>query len=117
MKFTAKDRPADIILEYPQASDLFKENKIDFCCGGDQPLKEQCLEQNINETEILTQLNKNYTKWKEAGNVAKDWNKVPLEELVDHIIHHHHLYLKKELPALSEFVSRILYVHGHDEPH
>lgn len=117
MQFTAKDTPAEIIMIYPQASDLFKANKIDFCCGGDKPLKDQCIEQQIDETEILTQLNEKYSAWKEAGNKAKNWNEVSLEELVDHIIHHHHLYLKNELPALSEFVSRVFYVHGQDQPH
>lgn len=117
MQFTAKDTPAKIIMTFPQASDLFKENKIDFCCGGDQPLKDQCFEQNIDEEKFLHELNDQYATWKAEGNIAKDWEKVTLEQLVDHIIHHHHLYLKEELPALSEFVARIFYVHGDDQPH
>src|SRR5690625_3694151 len=117
MVFTLKDSPAEIIMIYPQASDLFKENKIDFCCGGEKPLQIQCFEQNIDEAELLAKLNGQYLSWKEAGNVAKDWDQVSIEQLIDFIIHHHHLNLKRELPALSEFVKRIHFVHGDDHPH
>lgn len=117
MSFTAEHTPADIVKQYPHASDLFKENKIDFCCGGDVSLKEQFAKHDVDGEVILEELNGSFDRWKEDGNVAKDWDAVPVEELIDHISSRHHEYLKRELPALGEFVAKINRVHGGAHPH
>lgn len=115
--FTETSTPADIVKVFPKASDLFKEKQIDFCCGGDKPLQESFQDKAIDGEAVLQELNTQYENWVEDGHKAKDWDAVPLSELVDHIIHHHHAYLKEELPALSEFVTKIFRVHGMDHPH
>jgi len=115
--FTAENTPAYIVKMYPQASDLFKVHMIDFCCGGDKPLQETFEEKQMDGEAILSELNANYEKWQQAGNEVKDWDAVPLDELVDHIVYHHHAYLKEELPALGEFVTKIFRVHGGQHPH
>lgn len=117
MAFTKEHTPAEIVKIYPKASDLFKNHMIDFCCGGDVSLDEQFAKNNVDGEAILDQLNTDYDVWKKAGNEAKDWDIVPLEELIDHITYNHHAYLKEELPALSEFVTKIYRVHGQDHPH
>ena len=117
MSLTAENTPAYIVKMYPQASDLFKENKIDFCCGGDVSLKNQFEKNNLDGKAILAELNESYDRWQKDGNEAKDWDAVPIDELVDHITYHHHEYLKQELPALGEFVTKIFRVHGTDHPH
>jgi len=117
MEFTAQNTPAYIVKMYPKASDIFKVNRIDFCCGGDKILEDQFAEQGVDGEAILAQLNAEYDQWQKAGNEAKDWDTVPLDELVDHITYHHHAYLKEELPALGEFVTKIYRVHGVDHPH
>ena len=33
-EFTKEHTPAEIVKVFPKASDLFKTQKIDFCCGG-----------------------------------------------------------------------------------
>ncbi len=115
--FTADHTPADIVKAFPKASDLFKENKIDFCCGGDKPLEESFEQNAIDGDTILSVLNDAYHTWKEDGNKAKDWDTVPLSELIDHIVDHHHAFLKEELAPLGEFVTKIFRVHGADQPH
>lgn len=115
--FTIEHTPADIVKTYPKASDLFKVYQIDFCCGGDQPLK-QVFSKNetLEETAVLNELNAAYQDWQKQGHEVIDWDVVPLSELVDHIVHTHHAYLYKELPALAEFVTKIFRVHGPDQP-
>ncbi|MBM7552965.1 iron-sulfur cluster repair di-iron protein [Thalassobacillus pellis] len=115
--FTREHTPADIVNIYPKASDLFKKNRIDFCCGGDRPLGEVFDKQKIDEDMILTKLNENYTEWVSKGNQAADWDAVSNTELVDHIVYTHHAFLNEELPALGQFVSKIFRVHGDHHPH
>src|SRR5699024_2882895 len=107
MTFTMNDSPAAIVKEYPYASDLFKENRIDYCCGGERSLLEQFQANGVEGDLLLERLNKDYATWKAEGNVAKDWDALPFDELVDHIVYEHHAYLNEELPALSEYVTRI----------
>lgn len=110
--FTAEHTPADIVNVFPHASDLFAENRIDFCCGGGNPLKETFSQDNIDEEAILSKLNEAYTEWKEAGNEHVDWNEVPLAELVDHIVTQHHDHVKQALPAVAGYVAKVHQVHG-----
>lgn len=116
MKFTAQDTPANIVKIFPKASDLFKENRIDFCCGGKRPLKEQFSEKNIDEDQILSELNALFEEWNKEDHVVVDWDKKPLSEIVDHISHKHHAYLMEELPALGQFVTKIYRKHGPNHP-
>ncbi len=115
--FTAESKPADIIKVYPKASDLFKAHRIDFCCGGDKALQESFDEKGLNGEEILSTLNSTYEEWSKEDNNVVDWDQVPVPELIDHIIYHHHAYLRQELPALREFVTRVFQRHGMDQPH
>ena len=41
-----------------------------------------------------------------------DWTRRPMTELCDHIIEHHHGYLREELPPLRELVDKVARVHG-----
>lgn len=116
--FNSKHTPAEIVKVFPKASDLFKIHQIDFCCGGDRPLKEAIAENSsIDENSFLLKLNTEFNKWKKEDHDVIDWDSRPSSELVDHITHTHHAYLMEELPALGEFVTRIFRVHGADQPH
>lgn len=116
--FTAEHTPADIVKKFPIASDLLKINQIDFCCGGDRPLKESFIENtNLDETAILSELNTSFQNWKKEDHEITDWDALSPSALIDHITIEHHAYLMKELPALGEFVTRIFRVHGSDQPH
>ncbi|HEY4601871.1 MAG TPA: iron-sulfur cluster repair di-iron protein [Cerasibacillus sp.] len=117
MTFTAEHTPADIVKTFPQASDLFKKHRIDFCCGGGKPLKETFNERHLDEEAILSELNHAFTEWNKQDHDIIDWEQVPLSKLVNHIIDTHHAYLKQELPALGEFVTKIFRVHGTNNPH
>lgn len=115
--FTAEQTPAHIVKLFPKASDLFKEHQIDFCCGGDRPLKESFARNNLDDQTILAKLNTSYEKWQKEDHTVQDWDAAPLSELVDHIVHKHHAYLLEELPALGEFVKKVFHKHGSDQPH
>lgn len=116
MKFTVEDTPANIVKIFPKASDLFKEYKIDFCCGGNRPLQESFAEKNLDEDVVLTKLNTTYDQWSREDHEVTDWDAVPLSELVDHIRHNHHSYLMEELPALGQFVTKVYSKHGGSHP-
>ncbi|WP_156520807.1 iron-sulfur cluster repair di-iron protein [Oceanobacillus sp. Castelsardo] len=116
MKFTVEHTPANIVKVFPKASDLFKEYKIDFCCGGNRPLEESFTEKNLDSELILDKLNTTYEEWSKEDHDLIDWDAKSLSELVDHITHKHHAYLMEELPALGQFVTKVYSRHGASHP-
>lgn len=111
-KFSSLQSIGEIVSAMPKAGDIFKEYRIDFCCGGNRPLQEAIREQGLNEAEILERLDKTYEEVYKTGGSQVDFKMMPPGELIDHIINTHHAYLRKELPAISDYVNTILKVHG-----
>ncbi|CCQ96268.1 Iron-sulfur cluster repair di-iron protein [[Clostridium] ultunense Esp] len=110
--FTGSETIGDIVSSFPGASNLFKEYRIDFCCGGNRILSTALREQQIDEGLFLERLNRLFHNAKQKPEKDKDWREAPLSDLIDHIVQTHHAYLLKELPLLSEVVTKILQVHG-----
>ena len=46
----------------------------------------------------------------------RDWQKVEMSELIEHIVSTHHVWLRRELPPLSETTETVLRVHGDSHP-
>jgi regulator of cell morphogenesis and NO signaling len=112
MIFDRTSKIGDIVARVPKTSDVLKTYKIDFCCGGNRPISEAIEAHQLNEEEVLDKLNAVYHEVKEAQAEMKDWVKAGYSEIIDHIINKHHAYLNTELPVISEYVTKILRVHG-----
>jgi regulator of cell morphogenesis and NO signaling len=110
--FNGSEKIGEIVAGFPGASNLFKEYKIDFCCGGNRTLSAALRQQQIDEGRFLERLNQLFQQAQQKPGRDVDWREAPLSDLIDHIVQNHHAYLLKELPLLSEFVTKILRVHG-----
>ncbi|WP_252254093.1 iron-sulfur cluster repair di-iron protein [Clostridium sp. ZBS12] len=116
-KFNSNQKIGDIVTKFPKVADIFKEYKIDFCCGGDRTLITAIKEQGVNETELLERINDSYEKLKNnIYSKDRNWVEAPLDELVDQIVNVHHAYLYENLPKISELTTKILRVHGEKHP-
>ncbi|NFI03748.1 iron-sulfur cluster repair di-iron protein [Clostridium botulinum] len=116
-KFNSNQKIGDIVTKFPKAANIFKEYKIDFCCGGDRTLITAIKEQGVNETELLERINDSYEKLKNnIYSKDRNWVEAPLDELVDQIVNVHHAYLYENLPKISELTTKILRVHGEKHP-
>lgn len=116
-KFNSNEKIGDIATKFPSAKDIFKEYKIDFCCGGDKLLLEVIEEQGLNESEVLERINSLYKEFQNTINSKdKNWADASFAELVDHIINKHHSYLYENLPKISKLTTTILKVHGGNQP-
>jgi len=113
--FTENTTVGEIVAMLPKASDVFKKNKIDFCCGGDRSLKEAADKQGVAIEELMSQLQDLYAATDEK--TEKNWLTATYSELIDHIINKHLRYLLEELPNLSPYVTKVMRVHGGNHPH
>ncbi|NPC92939.1 iron-sulfur cluster repair di-iron protein [Bacillus sp. WMMC1349] len=114
--FDRNTKTGDIVTRFPRASQLLKEYRIDFCCGGNRPIAEAIAEQNLNEEEILTKINTLYQETKALNEKETDWSQVPYSQLINYVIDTHHAYLNEVLPELSGFVTKVYRVHGVHHP-
>lgn len=110
--FSLDQKIGEIVAKFPKAMEIFKQYKIDFCCGGERPLKEAIVKQKLNGEEIIAKINEEYSKYINQEIKDVDWNKEPYSKLIEHVVNTHHAYLNETLPRLSELTTKILRVHG-----
>lgn len=109
--FNSTQSIGEIVSIMPKAGEVFKEYKIDFCCGGHRPLGEAIKEQKLSETDVLEELDKAFEETQRYKNRV-DFRNMSPTDLIDYIVSTHHGFLKKTLPELSELTATILRVHG-----
>ncbi len=114
-KFDSTQKIGEIVNAFPKASDIFKEYKIDFCCGGNRPLNTAIEEQNVNETELMSKINEAYENY-ENSSKDKNWAEAETGEIIERILNKHHAYLWSELPVIGRLSTTILRVHGAHHP-
>jgi len=95
---------AEIAASSLAAVRVFERLGIDYCCGGKRPLADVCREKGLDPAAVWRELES------AVGAVSakvRDWNTVPLKELIDHIVGTHHEYLRRELPLLGARLDKV----------
>ncbi|GER66708.1 iron-sulfur cluster repair di-iron protein [Weizmannia acidilactici] len=115
-RFTTSQTVGEIVTLFPKAADLFKANRIDFCCGGNVSVKEAAEKRNLSADELIAAIQEIYDKHAGSGN-EKNWNEASYTEIVNHIQETYHAFLREELPNLSPYVTKVMRVHGENHPH
>jgi regulator of cell morphogenesis and NO signaling len=103
----------EIVADDFRTSTIFKEVGIDFCCGGQQTLKEACTEKGLNEGDLLVKIDNITDSGISPSLNYKEWD---LPFLIDYIVHTHHKYVVKTLPDLLFYTQKIASVHGEHHP-
>lgn len=112
---TDKAQPTigEIVAADLRKADVFKKNKIDFCCGGKKTLEAICEERNLDIEQIKSEL---LNVDRLAGNKTNFYTEWPLDFLADYIIKTHHLYVINAIPILLEYSKKVAKVHGDEHP-
>jgi regulator of cell morphogenesis and NO signaling len=105
----------EIAVQLPEATRLFEQLKIDYCCGGNLPLGEACVSAGVNFDQLLDMLQAAISDNAEA-NAARDFQRLPLTELIDHILETHHVFTKQELTRLELLTAKVMEAHGANHP-
>lgn len=99
----------EIVANDFRAASIFKNNGIDFCCGGNISLTEACSSKNLDVEHFILELN--VLAQTEERNPLRfnDWD---LPFLCDYIMQTHHKFVLKHLPELVFYTQKISDVHG-----
>lgn len=94
--------------DLPGAARIFRDHGINFCCGGDVPLRASAEQAGISPESLLDQLKRLEA---EAGRDAPDGT----PELIAHILERYHQTHRQELDWLINLAVRVERVHGDHE--
>lgn len=114
--FSSTTLVKDIVNELPKSSDLFKRNRIDFCCGGNIPLSEAAAQNGLNPDTLLEELQALFDKNENAETNLEVWTDSDSYTIIDHVITNYHRATEEELTQLSPYVTKVSRVHGDHHP-
>lgn len=114
--FSSTSLVKDIVNELPKSSDVFKANRIDFCCGGNIPLSEAAAQNGLNMDKLLDELKVVFEKYEHEEKDVAVWTDSDSNAIVDHIISHYHRTSEEELTMLSPYMTKVSRVHGNNHP-
>lgn len=112
MELTPDRTVAECVTENIKASHVFKKYGIDFCCGGGISIQKAC-EKNGVDYELLAEDLKSIES---LNDRETDYNILPLDELIDHIVEKHHKYVEANIPLLLQYTNKVARVHGGNSP-
>lgn len=115
--FSEQSLVKDIVNQFPKSSDLFKRNRIDFCCGGNIPVVNAAFLSGVDFEKLMDQLKDLYLKGElNQSDHISVWVDSDSQTIIDHVITHYHRPLEEELSLLSPYVTKVAKVHGDSHP-
>ena len=111
MTISATTKVRDVALELPQATRIFEKLKIDYCCGGNQPLGEACASAGV-EVAILQRMLDEAGQAEVRRSGSLDLQKATLSELISHILEKHHVYTREQMVRLEPLINKVIEAHG-----
>jgi regulator of cell morphogenesis and NO signaling len=111
MTISSTTKVRDVALELPRSTRLFEKFKIDYCCGGDQPLAAACASAGVDVQNLL-ELIEQVKQTPAVGNATPDLQKATATELIGYILDKHHVFTKDEMARLEPLADKVVGAHG-----
>lgn len=119
MNISRESTVGQVVVDHPEAADVFESCGIDFCCNGNKTMAAASEEKGISFEALLSLLEERGAKRKNESTAAgteQDFKSWPLDLLADYIEKKHHRYVAENLPVLSRYLEKIRAVHGQAHP-
>lgn len=112
MLVSPKIKVGKIVADDYRTARVFSKYGIDFCCKGGISLEEACKNNLVQLDEVIQDLQ----ALNPANETGESWNRVDLNQLIDHILDKHHRYINENGPTLLAYLLKISQVHGGRHP-
>lgn len=103
----------EIVANDFRTASIFKNNGIDFCCGGKQSIEYACQQNGVDQSKLELQI---LELQESPVGPAQNFSEWDLPFLSDYIVNTHHKYVLKTLPELMFYTQKIADVHGDHHP-
>jgi regulator of cell morphogenesis and NO signaling len=115
MTRTATQTVRQLAVERPNATRIFEQLRIDYCCGGSRSLAEACAAAGV-AVETVVGLLEEAAKAYEQSGTARDFQTMSLTALTTYIVDTHHSFARQEMERLSALLEKVCGVHGQNHP-
>ncbi|MBA1186844.1 iron-sulfur cluster repair protein YtfE [Stutzerimonas nitrititolerans] len=92
----------------PGATRVFRQYKLDFCCGGNTSLRDAASLRALDAQAIAEQL----AALGGHADTQPDWRNEPAGTLIEHILERFHERHREQFPELIRLANRVEQVHG-----
>ncbi len=99
---------AEVVTTNIKAADIFKKERIDFCCGGNVLVSQICEKKGVDYNQIKEAV-ANLDSKSSQSHDFKSWD---LDFLVDYIINTHHKYVQEASNLVIQYSDKVAKVHG-----
>lgn len=108
----------EIAVKDLRKAEIFKKYGLDFCCGGKKTVKQACADKGIDAAKVERELQEADKVTPSSTHMApplpyNDWS---LDFLADYIVNTHHSYVRKSIPDLRAYSTKVSRVHGDRHP-
>lgn len=110
---TSEATIGELVAKDFRKAEIFKKYNLDFCCGGKKTVAQACSDKKVDYMTLEKELNALDLVNKTSSHNFDEWS---LEFLVDYILNTHHEYVKKSIPLLIGYTSKVAKVHGAHHP-
>lgn len=99
---------ANIVSNNHQTVSILEKHNLDFCCKGKRTLTEACTEKNLDIETLVHEL-ENSTEIKQN---TMPFTLMTADQLISHILIHHHFYVKQSMPTIISHLERVAGKHA-----
>ncbi|MCF6782702.1 iron-sulfur cluster repair protein YtfE [Stutzerimonas stutzeri] len=92
----------------PGATRIFRQYKLDFCCGGNTSLEEAAQQRDLDAQAIAAEL----AMLNRSSDSEPDWRNEPTGMLIEYLLERFHERHREQLPELIRLANRVEHVHG-----
>lgn len=99
------------------ATRVFDAHHLDFCCGGNQSLRDAAATRGLDAAPIVALLLE--LEQRADDGTEPTWDQAPPGDIIDHILARYHDVHREQLPELIRLARKVEHVHGErpDCPH
>jgi regulator of cell morphogenesis and NO signaling len=101
-----------VVADDYRAAAVFERHGIDFCCGGNRPIAEACLERGKDDSQLMAELEAALSPAQDQPRFAA-WD---LDFLATYIVNNHHAYVRQAVGPMQAHTRKVADVHGDRHP-
>lgn len=116
MNVTPGTPVGSIVAERLGRARVFDRLGIDYCCHGATPLATACALRALDVGRVVSEIAESDLRDADDEHDRVDYAAMAAGELADHVVETHHVYLRRELPRLSDLIDKTAAAHGARHP-